>query len=149
MLWDVVPATEGSWMTAHPTVDRIQKDGITFTNLEMAVTAPAMTVSDREREVGISTGMLASQSTASVFFELDSFPKAFVFQSRRGLVKCPLVAPEPSVPAGLFRGYPPPNMTLYGFSQEPLVSQNRLRVSQLLDFQCWMTLRESLTKADE
>jgi hypothetical protein len=60
MLWDVVPATEGSWMTAHPTVDRIQKDGIAFTNLEMAVTAPAMTVSDREREVGIATEIEAS-----------------------------------------------------------------------------------------
>ena len=57
-MWDVVPATEGSWMTAHPTVDRIQKDGIAFTNLEMAVTAPAMTVSDREREVGLRRGRM-------------------------------------------------------------------------------------------
>jgi len=28
-------------MTAHPTVGRIRKDAIAFTNLEMAVTAPA------------------------------------------------------------------------------------------------------------
>ena len=33
-------------MTAHPTVGRIWKDAIAFTNLEMAVTAPAMAVSD-------------------------------------------------------------------------------------------------------
>jgi hypothetical protein len=93
--------------------------------------------------------MLASQSTVSVFFELDSFPKTLVFQSRPGLVKRLLVAPEPSIPTVLLRRYPPPKKALHGFSQELLVSQNRLRVSQFLDFQYRITVRELLTKPNE
>jgi hypothetical protein len=76
---------------------------------------------------------------ASVCLVLDSFPNAFAFQSRRGLVKCLLVAPEPSIPAVLMRRNPPPNKALHGFSKEPLVSQNRLRVSEIFDFHYWMT----------
>jgi len=56
------------------------------------------------------------------------------FETGRGIPKGLLVATEPSIPAVVLRNNPAPDKALNGLSQVPLVAQDRLRISQLVDF---------------
>ena len=68
--------------------------------------------------------------------------RALAFGDCRRLGNCLLVATEPSIPAVLLWNNTAPDEPLRGFSQVSLVAQDRLRISQLVDFKYGMTLGE-------
>jgi len=63
---------------------------------------------------------------------LGFFRKAF--ETVRGFPNRLLIATEPAIPAVFLWNNPPPDEALRGLSQVPLVAQDRLRISQLVDF---------------
>ena len=88
-------------------------------------------------------------STTLVLVALCFLRRALVFESRRSLLKCPLIATEPSIPAVILRDDATPDEALCGLVKVAPIAQDQLRVSQLVDFQRRATIAEQLSKPYE